>query len=95
MAYQGHKNWNHWNVALWLANDHGLYTLVCESIREHSTRDDAASYVLGLLQGVSRHRLNYDGEAAETDSGVGVPCTPDGAPYTFTSIRAALVGWEV
>lgn len=24
-SYQGHKNWTHWNVSLWINNDEGLY----------------------------------------------------------------------
>lgn len=24
-TYNGHKNWTHWNVALWLGGDEGLY----------------------------------------------------------------------
>ena len=26
-TYNGHKNWNYWNVALWIANDESLYRL--------------------------------------------------------------------
>ena len=70
--YLGHKNWNHWNVALWLFNDEGLYRLMVEEVRASSTKDIAAKDILYYLP---RH-------------------TPDGAPYTYTSVRAALVEWE-
>lgn len=31
----GHKNWNHWNVALWIGNDEGLYKLAREFCRNN------------------------------------------------------------
>lgn len=34
--YQGHKNWNHWNVSLWINNDEGLYKLARECIRRNA-----------------------------------------------------------
>lgn len=37
----GHKNWNHWNVALWIANDEGLYREARMRTR-HLTLDEAA-----------------------------------------------------
>ena len=80
MGYNGHKNWNHWNVSLWLFNDEGLYNLMSECVRRAPTLDVAARNLLHLIAG----------NAAEWR----YPVTPDGAPYTFTSIRAALVGWE-
>lgn len=73
MSYQGHKNWNHWNVSLWLYNDYALYQLMQRCVHRSNTLDNAAHWMVGLI----------------------VPnVTPDGAPYTFTSIRAALVGWK-
>jgi len=33
MSYEGWKNWETWNVALWFGNDRGLY----ETVREHET----------------------------------------------------------
>jgi len=68
----GHKNWNHWNVSLWLFNDEKLYRLMVGIVRLSSTKDQAAGLILGYLP----------------------KRTPDGAPYTYTSVRAALVGWE-
>jgi hypothetical protein len=70
--YNGHKNYNYWNVALWLANDEGLYRFVCDAVRSCRTKDDAARMIIEALPDK----------------------TPDGAPYTLRSIRAALVGWE-
>lgn len=68
--YNGHKNWNHWNVALWINNDEGLYRLAMNCIASTGNRDEAASKM-----------LEYLGEK-----------TPDGAPYSKTTIRAAMVG---
>jgi hypothetical protein len=69
-TYNGHKNWNHWNVALWIANDEGLYGMAMSAILYAGTRDDAARSLLGSLPSA----------------------TPDGAPYSFTTVRAALRG---
>jgi hypothetical protein len=74
--YNGHKNWNHWNVSLWLFNDEGMYRFMTDTVNQARTLDDAAKEILDYL-------LSW-GDSA----------TPDGAPYTFTSIRAALVGWD-
>jgi len=69
-GYQGHKNWNHWNVSLWINNDEGLYNLARQAVRFSRSRDEAVQDLLEQLP-------------AET---------PDGAPYTKSSVRAALVG---
>lgn len=29
-TYNGHKNYNHWNVSLWIHDDEGLYNLALE-----------------------------------------------------------------
>ena len=69
----GHKNWNHWNVSLWLFNDEGLYRWMRSCVRVTSTKDDAARRIMESL---------------------GEQETPDGAPHTYTSVRAALSHWE-
>lgn len=73
-TYNGHKNWNHWNVALWINNDEGLYKLAREIIRCAPNRNLAAK------------RMQI--ELVTTGNGV----TPDGAPYSVSAIRAAMVG---
>lgn len=70
-TYNGHRNWNHWNVSLWINNDEGLYNLARESIRRTRNREEAARRMLEDLPGK----------------------TPDGAPYTVSSVKAALVGY--
>lgn len=48
MAYQGWKNWETWNVALWFGNDEGLYN----AVRDHHRRfdaGDAEEFVWDLL----------------------------------------------
>ena len=72
--YNGHKNWNHWNVSLWINNDEGLYRMAKDAIRRAANRDAAASQL--------HHELTLAGNG----------CTPDGARYTKTAIRAAMVG---
>lgn len=74
MSYQGHKNRNFWNVALWIGNDEGLYRMAREHIRRAKTKDEAARAILAELQSA------------------GVEKTPDGAPYSFSAIRAAIRG---
>ena len=78
-SYNGHKNWNHWNVSLWINNDAGLYELAKRSIAATSTRvtasrKRAAEYMLDSLREYGQEK------------------TPDGAPYSVSSIRAAMVG---
>lgn len=72
-TYQGHKNWNHWNVSLWINNDEGLYRLAREARYQHRDANTAAQSVLEALREAGNDK------------------TPDGAPYSISSIRAALV----
>ena len=69
MSFNGHKNWNHWNVSLWMANDEGLYRLALDCMRARGL-DEAATQFLKAVG----------------------PKTPDGAPYSKTTVIAALRG---
>jgi hypothetical protein len=46
MSYNGHKNYNHWNVALWLFNDESLYRRMRYLLRRFDTKDAAARALL-------------------------------------------------
>ena len=69
VKYNGHKNWNHWNVSLWLNNDEGLYNAMRRAVRMSGSRKEAAQRMLNMLP----------------------PKTPDGAPYSISSVQAAMV----
>ena len=73
--YNGYKNWNHWNVSLWINNDEELYALAMACVRRCRSRDVAAQQFLDHMRLVCR----------KTE-------TPDGAPYSKSAVRAALVG---
>ena len=76
--YNGHKNWNHWNVSLWLNNDENLYSSMLSWVECTNNRDKAArAFYYALTSG---------------DFGTRITHTPDGAPYSISSIRAAMVG---
>lgn len=72
MSYNGHKNYAHWNVSLWINNDEALYRAALECIRHTSTRDAAVRAMAAYLPAR----------------------TPDGARYSHSAIRAAMVGMK-
>jgi hypothetical protein len=48
-TYNGHKNWAHWNVALWIANDPGIYEQAWQTVRSSPTLNHAAHEMLAWL----------------------------------------------
>lgn len=72
MTYNGHRNWNHWNVSLWINNDEALYRAAKEYKRRSGTARDAARAMLNGLKDIGSTK------------------TPDGAPYSVSSILAAM-----
>lgn len=49
--YDGHKNWNHWNVALWLFNNQKLYRQMMACVANCGTLDEAATVLATQLKG--------------------------------------------
>ena len=78
--YQGHKNWNHWNVSLWLNNDEGLYS-IAKHMKQH--------YARARVSGESRSTF-IARQVLRRLKDEGITKTPDGAPYSISSIRAAM-----
>lgn len=73
-TYNGHKNWNHWNVSLWINNDEGLYRMALAHIKRTGNKEAAARHMYyNLVNDVATR-------------------TPDGAPYSKSAIRSAMVG---
>mgnify|MGYP001580438057 FL=1 len=72
-TYNGHKNWNHWNVSLWINNDEGLYNTARSFVRAYPNKLQAALAMVNEL------------------SDCGITKTPDGAPYSASAVRAAMV----
>jgi hypothetical protein len=76
MRFNGHKNWNHWNVNLWLTSDEDFYHIMLGHIARAKTKNQAAKNMLEQLQYMGLYE------------------TPDGAPFSVSSIRATMVGEE-
>jgi hypothetical protein len=70
--YNGHKNYNFWNVALWIANDEGLYRFALDCLRTTKNRKEAAKLFIEHMP----------------------KKTPDGAPYSFSSVMSGMSGLE-
>ena len=51
-AYQGHKNRNAWNVALWINGEEWLYRLACEILNQTKTKNEAAEVMVSTLNNV-------------------------------------------
>ena len=46
--YNGHKNYNHWNVSLWINNDEGLYRRA-KYLCKYYKKDEAAKLLFNEL----------------------------------------------
>lgn len=65
--YNGHPSWNHWNAALWVLNDEGLYTMALGYDRD------------GFIELMTEHFGQPGRTVAILD---GPYTTPDGCEFT-------------
>ena len=75
--YNGHKNYNAWNVSLWLNNVEELYRAMKYYTEQHHNRKDAATKLFDMLR---------------CQQGTNKPQTQDGVPYSITNIMLAMRG---
>jgi hypothetical protein len=71
--YNGHKNWTHWNVSLWLDNDEHMYRHIQDIIKRHL----AGQVRYNTFTKICRIVQNSLPKA-----------TPDGARYSMVAIAA-------
>ena len=56
-TYNGRKNWNYWNVSLWINNDEFLYQLAERCLQECGGRKlAAAQQMLDALRDFRQHK---------------------------------------
>ena len=55
----GYRNWNHYNVALWMHNDRELYRVMVSTVQDSRTLEQAIVKVYNQLKG----RKTQDGAA--------------------------------
>jgi hypothetical protein len=93
-GYNGHKNWNHWNVSLWMFNSESLYRVVIHELEKGYTLDETAKNILhDILRCCSSPLGIQITEGVYLSGRFGqFASTPDGARYTKTSVRSALTG---
>lgn len=65
-TYNGHKNYDYWNVSLWINNDHGLYVAAKEDVRRTKTRTAAAALFIDNMKALGVTKTP-DGSAYTVD----------------------------
>ena len=70
--YNGWKNYETWNVALWIGNDEGLYNMALEYTEQH--KDDGCGVYKGFVEGLREvGSLQTPDSVAWNDSGLDYP----------------------
>lgn len=84
-AFNGFPSWNAWNVSLWINNEESLYRMAQDCVlRSQSWKGFSKT---GPSPRERAATMMF--EALERDD---ITHTPDGAPYSVTTIKAAMRG---
>lgn len=59
-AYNGHRSWNAWNVALWIGNDEGLYRTAIYYLDHSKNAKAAARKMLADLPATTPDGAKYN-----------------------------------
>lgn len=84
--YNGHKSWNHWNVALWINNDYGLYK-VAREVFEKNPKMRAKQMAWRFLQKTGL-------EPTRVGRGWRYEYTPDGGRYTPSAVAEVFADYK-
>lgn len=57
--YNGHKNYNAWNISLWLFNTEYLYNMVKWAVKTSKNRNDAAKKLMLHLPEATPDGVKY------------------------------------
>ena len=76
-TYNGHRSWNAWNVALWIANDEPTYRFAMQCLDKPR---------------VNRNKKGFGAATRTFMRAMDGARTPDGAVYNALSVRLALEG---
>ena len=68
-TYNGWKNWESWNVALWIGNDEVLYLMANDCYEGSNTAEEACEKFVKIINGLGFEMVRS--------------CTQDGAEFNY------------
>lgn len=65
--YNGHRNWDYWNVSLWINNDENLCRTALNLVRSSANRTEAAGRFMALVRDGAIDEVTPDGARYSVD----------------------------
>ena len=88
--YNGHKNYNCWNVSLYIDNEYPLYLALRDLLQTDKSKDIIAAEMVTIM---SEYFSGYGGATGYTYP-VEYGRTPDNVKITFNAVREHLRGLD-